>query len=195
AGRAFAGTSYVTGRELPDGEAVTVEYDPTHPERSRIEGMRRAEFSPFVAFVVIFPLIGYIVLTFCTFLGRRRTHLLQNGEFAMGVLTAKRATNMTVNKRPVMELTFEFKGRDGRVHEAKARSSTPAALEDEAQEPLLYDPEDPSTAYVLDEVPSRPQLGMNGELTGRPLAAALSLIIPTIVILANVLVVLGRMGK
>lgn len=189
------GTSYVTGRELSAGEVVTVEYDGADPTRSRIEDMRRAMFSPFVLVVAIFPLVGLGILIPSMIMGRRRSHLLRNGYFTTGTLKSKSPTNMTVNKRRVFALTFEFVGRDGRHHETVAKTSQTDRLEDEAQEPLLYDIDDPSKAYILDEAPARPRLEPNGDLAGNPIAAVASLILPIIVTGSNVLALLYKLNK
>src|SRR6185436_13876998 len=99
----------------------------------------------------------------------------------------------TVNDRPVWKLTFEYVARDGQRHEATASTTDTARLEDEAQEPLLYDPARPSVAYVLDEAPARPQFESNGDLRGRPLPGLLSAIIPGLVIFCNLLVLAYKM--
>jgi hypothetical protein len=194
AGQSFSGISYDTGGSTSQGDRVTVEYSDSNPARSRIAGMRRAMFGPAAALVAIFPLIGLAILVPAELAGQRRNRILRDGLFTTGVLTGKSPTNVTVNGRPVYELTFEFKTRDGRTAEAKARTSDTARLEDETHEPLLYDPEDPSNAYLLDEVPSRPELEANGELRGRPGAAIRALILPGLVLGAHLLVLVVKMG-
>jgi len=187
AGSRFSGTSYSNGSPNNAGDEVTVEYDEQHPERSRIAGMRRGQFSAGVMLVLIFPFIGAVFVAFATLAGFRRNHLLRNGLLSTGKLLGRERTNVTVNKRPVWKLTFEYVARDGQRHEATASTTDTTRLEDEAQEPLLYDPEKPSVAYVLDEAPARPQFEANGELRGRLLPGLLSAIIPGIVIAANLL--------
>lgn len=59
-GEEHKGVSYRTGRSHEPSEEIIVEYLPDEPSYSRIQGMRRAEFSPWVLFVVIFPLVGFI---------------------------------------------------------------------------------------------------------------------------------------
>ena len=184
----FSGTSYSSGNSASVGDDVTVEYDEKNPERSRIEGMRRAQFGPLVSLVAIFPFIGFVLLLFATRTGVRRNALLRNGLLTSGKLVGRERTNMTINDRPVWKMIFEFTGRDGQRHEASANTTDTSRLEDEAQEPLLYDPDNPSRAYVLDEAPARPQFEPNGELKGRPVAGFLATIIPGIVIAANLLV-------
>jgi hypothetical protein len=82
----------------------------------------------------------------------------------------------------VYKLTFEFTDRDGRRHEATARTSVPERLEDDRREPLLYDPTRPSRAYLLDQVPSRPRFGPTGQLRGAPFSAPLRLVLPALVV-------------
>ncbi|MGH9779701.1 MAG: DUF3592 domain-containing protein, partial [Candidatus Acidiferrales bacterium] len=58
----YEGVSYRTGRHHEAGEQVTIEYVEGNPELSRIRGMRRAEFGPWILFVMIFPLVGFIFI-------------------------------------------------------------------------------------------------------------------------------------
>ena len=118
---------------------------------------------------------------------------LGNGPLA-GVLKSKRATNTTVNRRRVFELTFAFTAQNGQQCEAKARTSITEGLEDQREEPLLYNPNKPEDAVMLDEESSRPQFDESGGLRGRPVAAFFSMILPAIVIAANVLALLNKLG-
>ena len=184
AGRTLTGKSFATGSSVTTGDEVTVEYDEGSPERSRIAGMRRAMFGPFAAIVVIFPLVGFVIVYFSLRSGLRRNQLLRDGILTNGTLIDRAPTNVTVNHRRVWELTFEFTDRNGQRREAKARGTDTSRLEDDPREPLLYDPNDPERAYVLDEAPARPRLE-NGELVGRGFAAIPVLIIPALVIAGN----------
>ncbi len=184
AGRTFQGTSYSTGGGVAEGEEVTIEYDEGSPERSRIMGMRRAMFGPAAAIVVIFPAIGFLILYFSTRSGMKRNQLLRDGILTTGVLVRREPTNVTVNKHRVWECTFEFTDRNGQRREASARGTDTSRLEDEPHEALLYDPNDPEKAYVLDEAPARPKLE-NGELVGRGIGAIGALIVPGLVIAFN----------
>jgi hypothetical protein len=187
AGQRLSGTSYTTGADVSPGQEVTVEFAQGNPLRSRIAGMRRAQFGPWISFVGIFPLVGLLILYFAMKSGFRRAQLLRRGVLTTGKLIDKEPTNVTVNDRRVYELTFEFTARDGRRCEAKARTSDPSRLEDEHAEPLLYDPEETSRAYLLDEVPGRPEIDGTGELVGHPMRAVLLMIVPGLVIGGHVL--------
>jgi hypothetical protein len=184
AGRPLTAVSYSVGRSAQPGERVTVEYVESAPARSRIRGMRGAPFGASVLPSGIFALAGLVMVIVASAIGWRRTRLLQAGHLAMGRLTKKQPTNTKVNGRVVHELTFEFAGRDGRRHEVTARTSLSERLEDEKQEPLLYDPARPSRAYLLDQAPSRPRFGPTGELLGAP-RPALRLLLPALVAAAN----------
>ncbi|MBK5258755.1 MAG: DUF3592 domain-containing protein [Thermoanaerobaculia bacterium] len=194
AGQRFNGVSYETGSSRSVGEQVQIEYLARNPKASRIEGMRRAMFGPFASFVVIFPLVGGLIAIVSMLGGRKRNALLRNGIVANGKLIEKRATNMRVNKQTVYALTFEFTGRDGRPHKVTTKTHNPQRLEDEALEPLLYDPDKPSNAYLLDEIPARPTVTPDGQLEGRPGLALALLIIPLITIAGHGLVAALRLG-
>jgi Protein of unknown function (DUF3592) len=185
AGMTHTGASYSTGASVATGESVTVEYDEDDPAQSRIEGLRRATFGPWLAFVGIFPLVGVGMFVPAILRGLKRNRLLREGLMAQGKLISKEPTNITINDRRLWELRYEFTARDGRRCEASARSTNTENLEDEATEPLLYDPGDPTRAFVLDEMPARPELEMNGELRGRPGRAIRALILPAIVLGAH----------
>ncbi|MEK6375905.1 MAG: DUF3592 domain-containing protein [Acidobacteriota bacterium] len=194
AGRTFDGVSFSNRGEVSEGDRVNVEYRVDSPEQSRIEGQRRKMFSAGVAFVTIFPLIGLGLLIGAMRWGSRRARLLRDGVLTTGVLKAKRPTNTTVNNRRVFELDFEFTARDGRKHLAKARSSITDRLEDERQELLLYDPEKPEDAVLIDDAPSRPKLDETGGLAPRRVAAVLAMILPALVIAGNTLALMAKLG-
>jgi hypothetical protein len=193
ADRPLTGTSYSVGRPAEPGQRVTVEYAEADPARSRIAGMRRAPFGPWAMALGIVPLAGLVMLGFASAIGWKRTRLLRAGHLVMGRLKHKRPTSTKVNGRVVHELTFEFGGRDGRRHEVTVRTSAPERLEDEKQEPLLYDPARPSRAYLLDQAPSRPRFGPTGELLGAP-RPALRLLLPALVVGAHGVVLLSQLS-
>lgn len=194
AGERLQGVSYSTGRQVEPGDKVLVEYLEREPQRARISGQRTGTFSPAVMFVLLFPTIGLILVIVGVRWGNKRARLLREGVFTTGVLKSKTATNTRVNNRRVYELIFEFTARDGRRCEAKARTSLTARLEDEREEPLLYNPDKPEDATMLDDAGGRPQFDESGMLVGRPVAALFSMVLPALVIAANVLALLVKLG-
>jgi hypothetical protein len=66
---------------------VTVEYDPAHPGTNRIQGTRTSPYTPWVLFVLVFPLAGLGVALGGLMAGRRRGRLLRDGELAPATVT------------------------------------------------------------------------------------------------------------
>ncbi|HEX7150719.1 MAG TPA: DUF3592 domain-containing protein [Thermoanaerobaculia bacterium] len=193
AGRTLTGTSYSTGQAVSPGQVVDVQVDPDEPERSRIIGQRRAVFGPFGLIAIVFPALGAIFLAVGAMKGGRRIALLQRGLLAEGKFVSSRPTNVKVNRQRVHELTFAFTARDGRRYEMKTQTHDTARLRDDAREPLLYDPEDPAFAYLLDETPARPRFDAHGELQPRLVSFAL-LLLPLIVLLGHGVWMASQLG-
>ncbi len=193
AGELFEGKSYSTGSTPSEGDVVTIEYDEDNPARSRIEGMRRAMFGPWAAIVAIFPAIGLIFLIPGMRTGIKRNRVLRDGILTTGTPIDRRPTNITINNRPLWEVVYEFHDRNGQRRECCARAVDTTRLTDEPSEALLYDPTDPTKAYVIDEAPARPTFDANGDMEGRPMAALFASILPGIVIGAHLLMVYAKL--
>jgi hypothetical protein len=180
-GAAYEGVSYATGRRHEPGEQVTVEYVEGNPSLSRLRGMRRAEFSPWVMFVFIFPLVGFVFIVVNLRVGLKANRLLRHGKLAWGELVSKEPTNTRINNRTVYKLTFDFQPGEGGHAQAVARSHMPEKLQDEQRERLLYDPFRPDYALLLDNLPASPAIDLTGNLQPRnPTFAALTLLLPGI---------------
>lgn len=182
AGRSFSGISYSSGQEVDPGAAVTVEYKADDPSRSRILGMRRNLFGPAVLLVVLFPLIGLLIAGGAIAFGIAQTRRLRTGEIVVGTAISREKTPL--RKSRSTSVTYEYTPRDG-VKRRRTVSVYDEQLAAENERLLLYDPAYPEQADVL---PATPRSSVDGpaELGGRPLAALGALIIPIIVIGANV---------
>jgi hypothetical protein len=162
-GRQQTGTSYTTGSPNTGGR-VSVEYVRAIPSISRISGMRRKPFGGWAVFPVIFPLIGMALMVSGMREGLKANRLLKMGRIAFGTLTSTEYTNVSVNNRPVLKLTFTFNDNAGEEWEAIAKTHEPEDLRDEEQEPLLYDPDDPEKAVLLDNLPGKTEFDDHGHL-------------------------------
>jgi hypothetical protein len=195
AGQKCEGVSYSVGGRSEAGTNVTIEFPPGRPARSRIKGMRTAMFPIFVLFVVLFPLIGLCFMLAGFRKGRKAVRLLANGEQALGVLKSKESTSTRINDRPVYKLTFEFTDQTGQTHEAMAKTHEPERLQDDADEPLLYDPLRPSCATMLDHLPGAPRVDEMGQIqTQSPLKSLLVTIVPALSIIGHGLYLAWRLG-
>lgn len=155
------GISYTTDGPPAVGATVPVECTRSQPAQARIRGMRTAMLPSPIAFVLVFPAIGGLLLVIGLVQGWRRAQLLQNGLLARGQLVDARPTNTKINNQRVHELTFLFRDANGEPRRGKVRSHQLAAITDEAEELLLYDPR--SERIVLwDMLPSRPELDHEG---------------------------------
>jgi hypothetical protein len=161
----YEGTSYrVGGKIAPENGQVTVEFPAGKPWYSRIKGMRRAPFSAFVAFVLIFPVVGLAFVLPGVWQGWKNVGLLKNGETAQGSLVTKEPTSMKVNKQTVYKLTFAFTDRHGQARLAIAKTHLPEKLEDNRLELLFYDPINSAKSTLLDSLPGKQSLTDRGEL-------------------------------
>lgn len=182
----YEGVSYRKGRQLGQGQKVTVEYPPGQPQRSRIKGMRTSPVGLFGLMPIIFPVVGLCLMAVGLRKGIRGNRLLAIGRQTSGKLKSKVSTGTRVNNRSVFKLTFEFTASDGTVHEAVAKSHKPELLEDEAEEPLLYDPFRPAYAVMLDALPGSPRTDADGNIrAGSPGAVLLCLAIPAVTVLGH----------
>jgi hypothetical protein len=184
------GVSYDTGRRLDAGAEVTVEYVPGEPSVARIRGMRRAPFGIegwggafLLGMLGLFTLVGVGFLAAGVRRGVKANRLLGSGRIALARLKEKWATNTRVNKRRVWAFGFEFEGEDRRTHHVTAKTHQVDRLSDPRGEFLLYDPVEPSTAVLLDNIPGAVRINEQGYLeTERPAKALASLVLPAIVL-------------
>ncbi|MEM9694837.1 MAG: DUF3592 domain-containing protein, partial [Myxococcota bacterium] len=178
-GRSYRGASYSLHAPLDPGDEVPVEYLRDDPVQSRIRGMRMRSFSASTGALLIVPLIGLLLFVAGVRGGIRNLRLLRRGKPGFGRLVDKRPTNTQVNGRTVYQLTFEFivepkavptayrKRWQGwaETHRFKVKTHELERVTDEAEEPLVYDPEEPGQALLLDRLPRSVRI-RDGQITG-----------------------------
>jgi hypothetical protein len=182
----YEGVSYSTGNYFSNGDTVTIEYPKGNPRVSRVQGMRRALFGPWVIFVVIFPAVGLCFILVGLKNGIKANRLLANGKLGLGKLKSKEPTNTRINNQTVYKYTFEFADELGRSCQVVSRTHIGGVLEDEQEERLLYDPYNPSYAVMMDSLPASPAIDGTGNIVDiSPMRALLVLIIPGISIIGH----------
>jgi hypothetical protein len=185
-GRPQAASCYATGGHPEVGDQVTVEYVSAFPEISRLPGMRRRTFGALAAFPVLFPLVGLGLLLSGAKHGLKALRLLREGKIAFGTLISTESTRARINDRPVLKLTYAFKGEGAYEWQVTARTHNPEALRDEAEEPVLYDPADPTTAVLLDELPGPIEFDRSGRIVpGTLLETAKVLLVPSLTVIGH----------
>lgn len=146
-----------------------------------------------LVFVVLFPLLGLVLALRGIPRGLRRINLLRSGRPALGRLVDRRETNLTINDEPVIALTFEFTTEDGATARVVERTHRPQLLEDDAEEPLLYDAGWPERAALLGHLPGTPRVDSHGRLHVKLGARTVLPLLLPLVVIAEVAVVVARL--
>lgn len=155
AGRSLRVTSFTTAPMVSEGDVVGVRYSNTMPSMAVIDGLSASTVPSWgLTFLLIFPVVGAGLLMVQVRRGRQQAHLLAHGVEAEGTFVSKEATGTRVNDIPVMKVTFHFVDARGDTWPATARALDTSRLEDESTERVLYLPEQPAEAMVVDEIPS-----------------------------------------
>ncbi len=188
-GQTYRGASYGTGYYVPEGQRLPVEYRPSNPSISRLQGMRASAAGVVIAFVFVIPLIGLAFLRWGLRSGLRNRRLLAEGQLAFGSLVSDEDTSVQVNNQPVRRLTFEFTASSGGRYQVVASTHQATKLMDDAQEALVYDPRHPADATLIDDLPGHPTIDPRGDFeTGgarEVLIALLNLVIPTATVVGH----------
>lgn len=152
-GTIHSGKSYSEKMYYETGSAVEIQYSADDPAISRIKGMRSGEFGPWIMLAMLpFLLTGLGFLIFGLKKAKKEIYLLQVGELAHGTLLNKEPTSVKINNQTVYKLTFQFTAGDGNAYTTVCKSHKPHLLEDEEKEKLVYDPNAPEQALLLDSL-------------------------------------------
>jgi hypothetical protein len=177
-GSSLTGTSYAIDPPATPGSTVPVEMLLGNPQRSRVTGLRVRPFGAGGAVTALFPLIGLVLGAVSALQGVRACRLLRYGRVAHAKIILRESTRMHVNEKPVVKFTFEFSIRasnklfgyrespEGELRTVRFVHRTHATLplEDDAEEPILYDPNRPQSACPIDALPSRIVVDEEGRL-------------------------------
>lgn len=148
--RKLIGYSY-TSKDIDPYNSVEVEYESSNPQNSRIVGMRLAPFSFWMLlFILIFPTVGILFIVSTIRSGLEEIHLLTHGILAKGKVIESKKTNTSINKKTIHDITFEFEDQKGKIIKAHCSTAFPEILLDDVHENLVYDPQNPEKAILID---------------------------------------------
>lgn len=183
----YEGLSFAVDHAPEPESRVKVIYAVGDPRASRIDGMMTGAMPLWVlAFLLIFPGAGF-VLAFGAFRrGGREVRALRHGRGARAVATDHRPTGTTINEEPEIAVTFSYTDHLGRQHSVVSKTLEPEDLLDEAEEALLYLPERPTVAVLLDSKPDVIVVETDGRFRPRPLLRTLGLLIPPLLTAAAI---------
>lgn len=178
-------------RKFETGDPVTIEYHPDNPARARLR--TKPLYALWVILVVcIFPVAGLAIMTGELRKGFKGARLLRHGLPAVGVLISKERTNTKIGDDTVYKYSFRFQTQEGREGLAIAKTHDAARfpvvpLDDDGQRhaPLLYDPNRPSYAVMLDALPGQPRIGEHGDIQSRGGLLIKFFIIPLVTIVGH----------
>jgi hypothetical protein len=170
-GVSWSGQGYTfDGLRYEKGQPIQIEVRRNAPGRTRAEDLRIKRYGPEGLVTLIFPAVGIALLMSGTRRGLHALRLLKTGVLTTGRLVKKERTGGHVNNQPIYALTFAFRDQRGGSHTAEARTHETARLTDDSAEPLLYAPDKPDGAVMLDELPTLVEIRGNGQLAvGNPL--------------------------
>jgi hypothetical protein len=158
-----------------------VSYDGANPDASRLDGVVvQPGWVSLVAVVIAVVGLGFAFFQWHD--GRRAAHLLRFGVETRGRLVKRENTGFAFKRRggahPVLRLTFAYQVAGGRTCQATVSTSEWGALEDDAEEAMLYDPSATHRATTLDHLPGAPTIGTDGQLASESGDGFLALILP-----------------
>lgn len=187
------GVSYRKGKREEINQNVQVQVPVSQPQKAVILGQRRNIFAPWIALVLIFPAAGLGMLIAGIKRSLKALRLLQSGVLAEAKFVSMTPTNTSINKRTVYELKFEFQAVDGQIYRISDKTHETELLTDDEREMLIYNPQNPHDAMMIDTFPGRPQISLTKQIIAAP-RAALLFIAPGLSILVNGACVYYLMG-
>ncbi len=183
-GERHVGTSYATGWVADEGDPVTLEIASSDSTKARIAGMRASPFGPWILLVLLAPALAAGMALWGVGRGLRANHLLSHGHVTAGRLVEKGATSTTVNHRPVWAYVFAYRDHMDRERFVSLRSSLTWLVEDEIEEPVVFDPSSPERAMMVDALPGHPGIEPGGTFTVEHPGRALgSMVLPGLTVL------------
>jgi uncharacterized protein DUF3592 len=157
-------TSYSQQSYMAVGAPVSVEYLSAAPGKARIVGMRLSSLPLLVVGIMgVFPGVGVLLILFGLRKGLKARRLLARGRMALASVLRQEATGTRINEKPVMKITYSFTDDEGQTHRFMHKTHEIEAITDDSGgERILYDPQDPSSAFLLDELPGSGYVSPNG---------------------------------
>ena len=138
----------------------------------------------------VFPLVGALMIASQIPKKLRWIDLLAVGERAIAEYSRNERTNMRINEEPVYKVFYSFKTDSGAVGEVSASTTDVQSYSSVAQREVLYDPQNPDQAMVLDELPRELTLDYANRVALKSLPKRL-FILPAATILGNISAFIG----
>ena len=144
---------YTTGKDVHEGDRVKVWVHPENLDLHCPENMRMSKGSLGSAFVLIFPLVGFLVMISPWITRRSRLKLYENGTVSEIRVSGIKATNMQINDRTVHKVTVKYPAMANSI-EVKITDFDDLARLTESHEKndviqVIHDPKKPKRFVIL----------------------------------------------
>ncbi len=168
-GESFTGVSYSSTSKLAEGAACVVEFVAGEPRRSRIRGLRSAEFGSATLFGLLAPATAFALFVWSQISAARALHLLEVGRPVTGrVIEMKAFGRKRRGRTRSFRATVEFSLAAGAAQRVKLVTQKEAVFRDERGVRLLYDADRPKLARVFDDLPIKVTLDGRGRIAAMP---------------------------
>lgn len=186
-GEVYEGASFAVDRAPDPDTRVKVVYAVGDPRASKIDGMMAGQAPLWViAMLLIFPVVGLFLALVNLRRGSRELRALRHGRAGRAVATEHHPTGTRVNGVPEYAVTFEYADHLGQRHSVTQKTLAPMALLDEPEEPLLFLPNRPQVAVLLDSRPDVITLDADGHFRPRSALSTLGTLLPVLLTLGLV---------
>jgi|GEM_PF-6456975 len=138
---------------------------------------------------LLFTFIGVYFLRKGLNQGLLARHLLINGAMTKGKIVSWEETNTRINDEPVIAYTFEYQAEDV-TYQITEKTHLYQRLEDDDEEPILFDPRSPQDAIAIDVLPMELEVGRNGQLIFANGAGILKLVLQLLIPAVCILIIL-----
>ena len=150
----YKGFSYSSDSPNFKNGGKKVQYLEDNPSISKIVGMRKGTFSPWILLILsIFPIIGVVM----SYIGLKKNleyiKLVKYGKIAFGTFSHSEPTGESINKQKVWKYFFDFTADDDNDYLGCGKTHIAQRLRDEEKERLVYNPQNPNENVMIDALP------------------------------------------
>ncbi len=152
-GEKYSAKSYSETVYFEPGDTVDVQYSISDPSISRIRGMRSGEIGIWISLIFLpFVIAGSIIAAIGIRKSLKTFYLLRIGEVTLAKLVKKEETSAMVNNQIVYKMHFQFTASDKQKYTTICKTYKTYWLEDDELERVVYDPNNPQNALMLDSL-------------------------------------------
>ena len=165
-GHLYKGKSHVANRpKAYYGQAVIIEYSLKKPSVSTIKDTNLSLLPDLIAFILLIPLIGFILLWFSIKQSFKLLYMLQYGKTAIARFQSKEETHyLGGDSETVYKIYFEFNDEKGQLYQTFVMSHEIEKFSNNSEKMILYKPENPEETLFIDKLPKYLRMDEKGNI-------------------------------